>query len=135
MARWRAVLLGASLFSGAGLLGTSGGIHLHLWIASYYRYVPVIGPLFLFQSLAAFALAVVLLLSRRFVTVMAAAGFLVATIGGYLLTVYVGLFGFRDTLAAQLGRTSLVVEAVGSGVLLLAGTLIPAHDRWRLPWR
>ena len=135
MPRWRAVLLGAALLAGAGLVGTSGGIHLSLWIASYYRFVPVIGPLFLFQSVTAFAVAVVLLLSRRFVAVMAAAGFLVATIGGYLLTVYVGLFGFRDTLAAQLGRTSLIVEAVGVAVLVLAGALIPARDRWHLPWR
>lgn len=135
VARWRLVLLGATLVAGAGLVGTSGGIHLYLWIASYYRYAAVIGPLFLFQSLTAFALAIVLLASRRFVVVMAAAGFLLATIGGYLLTVYMGLFGFRDTLAAQLGKTSLVVEAVGAGVLLLAGALIPARDRWRLPWR
>jgi hypothetical protein len=106
-----------------------------LWIASYYRFVPVIGPLFLFQSVTAFAVAMALLLSRRFVVVMAAAGFLAATIGGYLLTVYVGLFGFRDTLAAQLGKTSLIVEAVGVAVLVLGGALIPARDRWHLPWR
>jgi hypothetical protein len=135
MARWRMVALGAALVAGAGLVGTSGGIHLYLWIASYYRFVPVIGPLFLFQSVTAFAVAIIVLLSRRFVVVMAAAGFLVATIGGYLLTVYVGLFGFRDTLAAHLGQTSLIVEAVGFAVLVLAGALIPARDRWHLPWR
>lgn len=135
MARWRKVLFGVALVAGAGLVATSGGIHLHLWMASFYRYLSVIGPLFLFQSVLAFVVAVVLLLSRRFLAVVAAAGLLLATIGGYLISVYVGLFGFKDTLSAQLGTTSLLVEAVGVVVLAFAGALIPARDRWRLPWR
>lgn len=126
----------AALVAGSGLVVTAGAIHLHLWLANPdYRDLSVIGPLFLFQSIAAFVLALALLASRRLIMVVVAAGFLAATIGGYLLSVYVGLFGFKDTLSAPLGTTSLGVEAAGILVLAIAGAMIPSSDRFRLPWR
>lgn len=129
-------MLSAALVVGAALVVTAGAIHLHLWLANPdYRDISVIGPLFLFQSIAAFVLAVALLVSRRLVMVVAAAGFLVATIGGYLLTVFVGLFGFKDTLSAPLGTTSLGVEAAGVLVLAIAAAMIPSNERFRLPWQ
>jgi hypothetical protein len=96
---------------GAGLVATTGAIHLHLW-ASGYRTIPTIGPLFLFQGVAGAAMAVALVAWRRLVVVVAAAGFMIATIGGLLLSVYVGLFGFTDTLAAHFAGVSLA--AVGA---------------------
>jgi hypothetical protein len=101
---------------GAALVATTGAIHLHLW-ASGYRTIPTIGPLFLFQGIAGAVLAVVLVVWRRLLTVVAAAGFMIATIGGLLLSVYVGLFGFTDTLAAPFAGVSLGVESAGAVVL------------------
>jgi hypothetical protein len=101
---------------GAALVATTGAIHLHLW-ATGYRDIATIGPLFLFQGVAGAVLAVVLVASRRLLMVVAAAGFLVATIGGLLLSVYVGLFGFQDTLAAPFAGLSLAVESAGTVVL------------------
>jgi hypothetical protein len=110
------VAITLAAFVGAALVATTGAIHLHLW-ASGYRTIPTIGPLFLLQGIAGAALAVALVASRRLLTVVAGAGFMVATIGGFLLSVYVGLFGFMDTLAAPFAGVSLVVESAGAVVL------------------
>lgn len=119
----RRVVITLALIAGAGLVATTGAIHLHLW-ASGYRTVPTIGPLFLFQGIAGAALAVALVASRRLLTVVAGAGFMIATIGGFLLSVYVGLFGFMDTLAAPFAGVSLAVESAGALVLSAVGAML-----------
>ncbi|HWC39296.1 MAG TPA: hypothetical protein VG476_12235, partial [Acidimicrobiales bacterium] len=110
-------------------VATTGAIHLHLWAAGY-RTIPTIGPLFLFQGIAGAAMAVALVAGRRLALVVAAAGFMVATIGGLLLSVYVGLFGFTDTLTAPFAGLSLAVECAGAVVLaVVAGALVLGHGR------
>src|SRR5205807_5821120 len=101
---------------GAALVATTGAIHLHLW-ATGYQNIPTIGPLFLFQGVVGAVLAVAVVAWRRLVTVVAAAGFMIATIGGLLLSVYIGLFGFTDTLSAPFAGLSLAVESAGAVVL------------------
>jgi hypothetical protein len=125
-----AMIIGAALVAGAS------AIHLHLW-ATGYRAIPTIGPLFLVQGIVGAILAVVLAATRRLFAVVAAAGFMVATIGGLLLSVYVGLFGFMDSLAAPFAGLSLALEGVGAlmlasvGVVVLRGhmNLASAEDR------
>jgi hypothetical protein len=87
--------------AGAGLLSAAGAIHLDLYLAGY-RTIPTIGWLFLLQVIAAFGLglAVLAIPGGRLVlagrlAAAAGAGFALATLGGYLLTVWIGLFGFR----------------------------------------
>jgi hypothetical protein len=111
-----------TLLAGAALAATSGAIHLHLW-AQGYRTIPTIGPLFLFQGIAGVVVAVVLAASRRLLAALATAGFMVATIGGFLLSDYVGLFGFSDTLAAPWAGFALAVEIAGA-VVLAAGSVL-----------
>jgi hypothetical protein len=118
-----------ALVVGAALVATTAAIHLHLW-ASGYRTIPTIGSLFLFQGVAGAVLAVALVAWRRLVTVMAAAGFMIATIGGLLLSVYMGLFGFTDTLAAPFAGLSLAVESAGAAVLGVAGIALAMGGRW-----
>jgi hypothetical protein len=109
-----------ALIVGAALVAASAAIHLHLW-ASGYRSIPTIGSLFLFQGIAGAVLALTLVAWRRLVMVAAAAGFMMATIGGLLLSVYVGLFGFMDTLGAPFAGLSLGVEGAGTVVLVAVG--------------
>ena len=84
-----------------GLPIATGAIHLALYLTGY-RTIPTIGWLFLLQVIAAFALALaVLVTGRRHVYVArlaaaAGAGFALATLGGYLLSVWIGLFGFKE---------------------------------------
>ena len=81
--------------AGAGLLIVSGSIHLDLYLTGY-RSIPTIGWLFLLQVISAYLLAVVIPLSRQPLAAAAGAGFGLATLGGYLLSLKVGLFGFTE---------------------------------------
>src|ERR1700722_9765567 len=88
-------LLNTMRLAGAGLLAATGGIHLDLYLTGY-RHIPTIGWLFLLQIIAAFLLAVAVPLVRRPLTDAAGAGFAFSTLGGYLLSLWVGLFGFQE---------------------------------------
>ena len=126
----RRAAIALSLVVGSALLASSGAIHLQLW-AMGYRTIPTIGPLFLFQGSGCTS-ALVLLLWRRLLVVVAGGGFMVATIGGLLMTVKFGLFGFMDTLAARDAGLSLVLESAGAAVLaLVCVALVRGRDRER----
>jgi predicted lipoprotein with Yx(FWY)xxD motif len=81
--------------AGAALLVASGAIHLDLYLTGY-RTIPTIGPLFLLQIIAAFVLAAAILVTGHWLAAAAGAGFAVSTLGGYLLSLWVGLFGFTE---------------------------------------
>ncbi|MGH3175646.1 MAG: hypothetical protein ACRDPF_17500, partial [Streptosporangiaceae bacterium] len=81
--------------AGAALLIASGAIHLDLYVTGYNS-IPTIGPLFLLQIISAFLLAVAIPLTGHRLAYLAGAGFGLATLGGYLLTLKVGLFGFTE---------------------------------------
>jgi hypothetical protein len=89
-----------------------------------YRTIPTIGPLFLLQGIGGILLAVLLLLWRRLLVVVAGVGFMVATIGGLLVSVNFGLFGFMDTLAAPYAGVSLVLESAGAVALAVVGIVL-----------
>jgi hypothetical protein len=125
-ARRTAITLG--LVVGSALLASSGAIHLRLW-ATGYRTIPTIGPLFLLQGIAGVLLAVLLVIWRRLLVVVAGAGFMVATVGGLLVSVNFGLFGFMDTFAAPYAGLSLVLEITGAVVLGVVGTVLVRGDR------
>jgi hypothetical protein len=104
---------------GAGLLVATAWIHLHLWLDGY-RLVAWIGPLFLADVvLAGLAAAAVLLAPARWLPWVALlAGLLeIGTLGGLLLSLTVGLFGFTESFAAPLVVPTIVVESAGFVVL------------------
>lgn len=119
--QWLHMISIAAIVAGAGLVATSAIIHLHLWMQGY-RDIHVIGPLFLVQAVAGIMLALVMLGVRRFVVVLAGAGYLASTAGGLLLSTRMAIFGFNGTLDAPWASASLYVEIVG--VALLACTAI-----------
>lgn len=106
-------------WAGAGLLAWSAIIHLHLW-STGYRHIPTIGWLFLLQGIAGLMTAGAIAVSRHPVLMVAGALFAVGTIGGLLLSVHVGLFGFRDSLEAPFATQTLAIEAAAA--LVLTGT-------------
>jgi hypothetical protein len=81
--------------AGAGLLAATAGIHLDLYLTGY-RSIPTIGWLFLLQVITAFGLAAVLAAFGSRLAAAAGALFAASTLGGYLLSVWVGLFGFKE---------------------------------------
>jgi len=109
--------------AGAGLLAATAAIHLDLYLTGY-RSIPTIGWLFLLQVIAAFALAAAVLaaafargegLVPRLVAA-AGAGFAVATLGGYLLSLWIGLFGFKEVRTTA-GTVAGVIEVGAFAVL------------------
>jgi plastocyanin len=111
--------------AGAVLLAVTAGIHLDLYLTGY-RHIPTIGPLFLLQIIAAFLLAIAVLLAAGPLAAGAGAGFAIATLGGYLLTVWIGLFGFQEVRTTA-GIVAGVVEIAAFGVLAYV-TLASAPD-------
>jgi uncharacterized protein (DUF983 family) len=106
---------------GAVLLAAMAWIHLYLWSQGYSG-IAVIGPAFLVNAIAGFALAAGLLgTPRRLLGWVAAAGALLqaGTLGALLLSVTGGLFGFVETTAATLFWQAVVVEVTGAVVLAL----------------
>jgi predicted lipoprotein with Yx(FWY)xxD motif len=107
--------------AGAGLLAAAGGIHLDLYLTGY-RTIPTIGWLFLLQVIAAFALALAVLVTGNWLAAAAGAGFAVATLGGYLLSIWVGLFGFKE-VSTTAGIAAGVVEVAAFAVLTALAVL------------
>jgi hypothetical protein len=114
---------------GAVLLAAMAWIHLYLW-GQGYSGIAVIGPAFLVNAIAGFALAAGLLgTPRRLLGWVAAAGALLelGTLAALLLSVTVGLFGFVETTSAPLFWEMVVVALAGMAVLgVLAG--VPVRD-------
>jgi hypothetical protein len=119
------------MLAGAGLLAGSAGIHLRLW-SEGYRNIATIGPLFLLQAVTGFALAALVAFTRRPVVALAGAAFLASTIGGLVLSAWLGLFGFHESYDAPFAHSSLVVE--GAGILVL-GAAAAVHWRANLSSR
>jgi ABC-type enterochelin transport system permease subunit len=110
------------LIAAAGTVALSAAVHLHLWSTGYGQ-LPTIGPLFLFQAIVGFVLSVTLILTRRVWAAVLSFGFVCATIGGFLMAVYVGLFNFRDTWSAPFAGMAFGYE-IASVVLLVAGSTL-----------
>jgi xanthine/uracil permease len=118
--RTRAVVTGL-IVVGALLTAASGVIHLYLWGEDNgYRQIATVGPLFLAQAIVAILLALVLLGTRWMAAVVAAAGLLIGTAAGLLISIEVGMFGFQETWYAPWAKTSFAEELAGGIVLLIA---------------
>jgi predicted lipoprotein with Yx(FWY)xxD motif len=115
---------------GPGLLIASGAIHLDLYLTGY-RTIPTIGWLFLLQVIAAFILALAAAGLRSRLAAAAAAGFCLATLGGYILSAWVGLFGFKEVRTTA-GIVAGVIE-VAAFIALAALTLTPDPGYGRVP--
>jgi predicted lipoprotein with Yx(FWY)xxD motif len=117
--------------AGAGLLAATGAIHLDLYLAGY-RSIPTIGWLFLLQVITAFGLAAAVLATGSRQLAAVGAGFALATLGGYLLSVWVGLFGFKE-IRTTAGTAAGVIEVAAFAALAVlaaapAATAQPARQ-------
>jgi predicted lipoprotein with Yx(FWY)xxD motif len=114
------------------LLIATAAIHLDLYLTGF-RTIPTIGPLFLFQVIVGFALALAILAApftavtrRPAVDASIAAigaGYAIATLGGYLLSLWVGLFGFHE-IRSTAGTVAGIIEIAAFGVLLGLAVLV-----------
>ncbi|MGH9169452.1 MAG: COG4315 family predicted lipoprotein [Acidimicrobiales bacterium] len=102
-------------FAGGALLAATGAVHLDLYLTGY-RTIPTIGWLFLLQVVVAFLLAAALLVLGGRVLALGGALFSLATLGGYLLSIWVGLFGFKEVRTTA-GLSAGVIEVAAFAVL------------------
>jgi predicted lipoprotein with Yx(FWY)xxD motif len=129
--------------AGAGLLAASAAIHLDLYVTGY-RSIPTIGWLFLLQVIVAFALALAVLIvplvplkrpsaeAADAGVAAAGAGFALATLGGYLLSLWVGLFGFKEVRTTA-GTVAGILEIAAFAALAILAALLAA-DVLPTPW-
>jgi len=120
---WRPGLQAA----GSGLLVATGAIHLDLYLTGY-RTIPTIGWMFLLQVIAAFALAAAVLLLASWPAAAAGALFALSTLGGYLLSLRIGLFGFREVRTTA-GIVAGVIEVAAFAVLAVLAVLAVSRGR------
>lgn len=114
----------------AGLLVTSGLIHLHFWNIAY-RHVPTLGPLFLVQVIATLLTAIALVATRRLIVVAAAFLLMGGTIVGFILVRTVGLFNFKLGFTSGLAATVLVIEVIAMVMTAITAWLMTRSARAR----
>jgi hypothetical protein len=104
----------------------SGAIHLTLWFQGF-RSIAVIGPAFLFNAVAAVVIAVLLLAWRHWIPLFLALGFGASTLGAYLTSATVGLFGVHEVWTGGVVITAAVSEIVA--IVASAGALWRRYRR------
>ena len=118
--------------TGAGLIAASAAMHLDLYLTGFST-IPTIGVLFLLQVIAGFALSLAIVaapvpsMTRRPAVDAAlaalGAGYAIATLGGYLLSLWVGLFGFHE-IRSTAGTVAGILEVAAFGALLCLAVLV-----------
>lgn len=106
----------------AALIAATGLVHLYLYFDFFHR-VHVIGPLFLANCAAGLAIAAGLLLRPGWAVAAAGAVFCTATLGAFVLSVRVGLFGYHESLTGRWQETAAAVELAGLAACATAGRL------------
>jgi hypothetical protein len=101
-----------------------GGIHLYLVVTSTGG---VLGVLFVLNAIGSLMLAIAMVVLRRRLLLVASVLsllFMAGTLLALVLALTVGLFGIRSSLDYQLAPTTLVVESIGTIVLLVTTALV-----------
>src|SRR3954462_12327273 len=110
------------------LLGM-GGIHFYLVLNGVGG---MLGVLFVLNAVGALVLAIAIVVLRRPALLVASVLSLLFMAGTLLALVFaltIGLFGIRETLDFQLVPTALVVESIGTIVLVVTTAMV--FRRWR----
>jgi len=113
LARWATALL----------VGAAGAIHLYLYF-DYFHRVHVVGVLFLVNAATGLVLGALLLARRDALMVLAAGGYAVGTLAGFVVSTRWGLFGYRESFWGSWQEAAGGVELT---VALLAAALLGAR--------
>jgi hypothetical protein len=78
------------------LVAAAGAIHLYLYF-DYFHRVHVVGVLFLVNAAAGLVIGAALLVRRDCILVLAAGGYAVGTLVGFVASTRWGLFGYHES--------------------------------------
>ncbi|MGZ5403179.1 MAG: hypothetical protein ACXWDL_00885 [Nocardioides sp.] len=98
----------------------SAAMHLYLWFEGY-RDVETIGPAFLLNAVGGAVIGVLLLVWRHWIPPLLAVGFGLSTLGAFILSTTVGLFGFEESWRGWEVWTAAISEvaAIVLGAMVL----------------
>jgi hypothetical protein len=102
----------------------SAGVHLILWLDGF-RDLSVIGPAFLVNAVAGVVIAALLVVWRHWVPAFLAVGFGASTLGAFVVSATVGLFGVHEQWTGGWVLTAAVSEVV----CIVGGLLLLRADR------
>lgn len=107
---------------GALALVGIAAVHLYLYTAESYHAIPTIGPLFLLTVVVSVLMAAAVLALRRPVVDLAAAGFALSVLGGYILALLLpkGIFLFEEPGVYYSGSLAIASEVVCAASLTMA---------------
>ena len=108
---------------GAAAVLISAAVHLYLWVDGF-RDLSVIGPAFLLNAVGGAVIAVLLVTWRSWVPALLTAGFGVSTLGAFILSSTVGLFGLHEHWVGWPVWTAAVSEVVA----IVVGSLLLVRD-------
>ena len=108
---------------GAAAVLVSAAVHLYLWVDGF-RDLSVIGPAFLLNAVGGAVIAVLLVAWRSWVPALLTAGFGVSTLGAFILSSTVGLFGLHEHWVGWPVWTAAVSEVVA----IVVGSLLLVRD-------
>jgi hypothetical protein len=103
-------LMRMRILTAAGAL-VSGVVHLKLWFDGF-RDIHVIGPAFMLNAVAGVVIAVLLVTWRHWLPLLLAIGFGASTLGAFVVSATVGLFGMHEMWTGGAVLTAAVSEVV-----------------------
>jgi hypothetical protein len=107
----------------AGAVLVSAAVHLKLWYDGF-RDLHVVGPAFLLNAVGGLVIAVLLVAWRHWVPALLSAGFGASTLGAFVISATVGLFGVHERWVGSY----VWLAAVSEVVALVAGLVLLARD-------
>jgi hypothetical protein len=113
-------LLGVAV---AGTTAASGYIHAQLYISGY-RFIHVVGVMFLLQAGVSFAVAALLLIGGPLALRVVAAGAAAGALAGFTASRTVGVFGFTERGFQPAPQALYSVLAEAATLVLLTPTLL-----------
>jgi hypothetical protein len=108
----------------------SAAVHFILWWFEDYRAIDMIGPAFLLNAVAGLVIAVMLLTWRHWIPAFLVTGFGLSTLGAFVLSATVGLFGVHETWSG-----GWVLTAAASEVVCIVGGLLLLRAAWPIRLR
>ena len=110
------------MLAAAGVL-VSAGIHLRLWFDGF-RDQDMIGPAFMVNAVAGAVIGVLLLTWQHWVPAFLAVGFGAATLGAFVISATVGLYGVHEVWQGSYVLAAAAAEVVA----ILAGGAVLLRD-------